>query len=436
MRLLVTTMSLFVLFTTARPSWGQDWVDLTPAAGPAPAARALASAVFDSQERRMVVFAGRDASVTRNDVWAFDLDTHAWTDLTPLAGPAPIARLTPVSVYDPVGHRMITWSGQGTGGTFFNDAWEFDLAANTWTQIAPTGGPPNIRYGAAGVLDPIAGDLVTFAGFTDQGRFEDVWRFNATAVTWTDVAPLTGPIKRCLHSASYDAAGHRFILYGGQSGGPLGDVWAFDLTLNAWTKLTPVTGPTGRWFVAHVYDAANHRATIFGGNTGSSETDEAWAIDLASNQWFQLSPSGTPPTAREGAAAVYDGANDRMVVFGGRNGGTPNNEVWSLDNLSDAPTGAGAPAAAAALHPNHPNPFNPSTAIVYDVAKKERVSLRIYDVGGRLIRTLLDDNKPTGRYEVVWDGRNDSGEAVSSGVYFVTLRAGVFSAVNKAVLLK
>jgi hypothetical protein len=431
-------MSLFVLLIAARPSWGQDWVDLTPATGPAPVARALASAVFDSQERRMVVFAGRDASVTRNDVWAFDLDTHAWTDLTPLAGPEPIARLTPVSVYDPVGHRMITWSGQGTGGTFFNDVWEFDLTANTWTQIAPTGGPPNIRYGAAGVLDPTAGDLVTFAGFTDQGRFEDVWRFNTTATTWADVSPTPGPIKRCLHSASYDAAGHRFILYGGQSGGPLGDVWALDLTLNAWTELTPVTGPTGRWFVAHVYDVTNHRATIFGGNTGSSETDEAWAIDLTSSRWFQLSPSGTPPTAREGAAAVYDGANDRMVIFGGRNGGTPNNEVWSLENLSDAPTGANndSPAVPAALHPNHPNPFNPSTAIVYDIAQSGRVSLRIYDVRGRLVRTLVDEFKSVGRHEAVWHGRNDSGESVSSGVYFVTMQAGVFSAVNKAVLLK
>jgi hypothetical protein len=63
------------------------------------------------------------------------------------------------------------------------------------------GGPPNVRYGVGYTFDPVARDLVTFAGFTNQGRFDDVWRFNDQAVTWTDVSPGLGPGERCLHAA-------------------------------------------------------------------------------------------------------------------------------------------------------------------------------------------------------------------------------------------
>ena len=66
----------------------------------------------------MVIFGGFSTAYL-NDIWAFDLDTHTWANLTPAAGPpVPAPRLTPASVYDPAGNRMITWSGQGQGAFF------------------------------------------------------------------------------------------------------------------------------------------------------------------------------------------------------------------------------------------------------------------------------------------------------------------------------
>jgi hypothetical protein len=426
-----------VTLAAARPAGAQNWVDITPASGPAPPARALASAVFDTAERKMVVFAGQGVSSRLNDVWEFDLDTHAWADVTPASGPSPFPRITPVSVYDPAGHRMVTWSGQGNGGTFFNDVWEFDLSTDTWSEYAPTGGPPEIRYGAAGVFDHIVGDLVTFAGFTSLGRFEDVWRFNAAAVTWTDATPATNPLRRCLLSASYDSQEHRLIMYGGQNNGALDDIWAFDLTLGTWTDLTPALRPAGRFFAAHVYDAANHRATIFGGNTGSEVKNEVWVFDLDANAWFVLSPSGTPPSAREGAAGVYDGANDRMVVFGGRDG-TPDNEVWALEDLSGTVTHAGedAPTAGVVLGQNSPNPFNPITAIRYQLSAPGRVTLRVYDSRGRLLRTLVDGSRAAGPHSVEWDGRDRRGRRAASGVYFYRLDTGRSVLSKKMVLVE
>jgi hypothetical protein len=90
-----------------------------------------------------------------------------------------------------------------------------------------------------------------------------------------------------------------------------------------------------------------------------------------------------------------------------------------------------------ALHQNVPNPFNPSTVIRYDVpAGGGDVTLVIYDVAGRLVRTLIDGYQVTGRREVTWDGRDRSGSAVSSGVYFYRLVAGDYVQTRKMILLK
>lgn len=409
----------------------ETWSEITPATGPAPAARTLSSAVFDSQNRRMVIFAGQTSTALVNDVWAFDLDAGTWTNLTPAAGPAPAPRITPASVYDPVGHRMITWSGQGNGG-FFNDVWSFDLTTSTWTQLTPTGGPPNIRYGVGWVFDPLARDLVTFAGFTNLGRFDDVWRFDADANTWTDVSPATHPLKRCLLTASYDSRDHRMIMYGGQNAGPLDDIWAFDLTSNTWTDLTPATRPAGRFFTASVYDSANHGLTIFGGSLSGGVTNEAWFFALGSNTWQQLTPGGTPPSARDGSAAIYDGDLDRMVVFGGYDAG-PRNDVWVLQNLSNVGVPGPSPPRSVALHAGAPNPFRGSTGIRFDLGREDRVTLRIYDLRGRRVRTLIDGFRPAGSNPITWDGRDDQGRSVSAGVYVCQLDAGSVSASRKLV---
>jgi hypothetical protein len=88
------------------------------------------------------------------------------------------------------------------------------------------------------------------------------------------------------------------------------------------------------------------------------------------------------------------------------------------------------------LHQNHPNPFNPATVIRYDLAEPARVTVRVYDVRGALVRVLEDRTRGIGRYEVGWDGTDERGTRVASGVYFYRLTAGRFSATRKMVVLK
>jgi hypothetical protein len=92
---------------------------------------------------------------------------------------------------------------------------------------------------------------------------------------------------------------------------------------------------------------------------------------------------------------------------------------------------------AFALAQNVPNPFNPSTVIRYDVpGGGGGVTLRIYDVGGRLVRTLVDGFEAAGRKSVEWRGQNDRGEMVATGVYFYRMTAPGFERTRKMVLLK
>lgn len=87
---------------------------------------------------------------------------------------------------------------------------------------------------------------------------------------------------------------------------------------------------------------------------------------------------------------------------------------------------------------NFPNPFNPSTLMGYSIPQgpESRVSLSIYDVHGKLVRKLVDDVQPSGRYTVSWDGKDSRGSSVASGIYFYRLQAGGFSSMKKLLLVR
>ncbi|KPJ58288.1 MAG: hypothetical protein AMJ46_14410 [Latescibacteria bacterium DG_63] len=88
------------------------------------------------------------------------------------------------------------------------------------------------------------------------------------------------------------------------------------------------------------------------------------------------------------------------------------------------------------LHQNYPNPFNPLCTIRYETPQAGRVSLRVFDATGCLVRTLVDVHREPGSYSELWDGRAEDGRELPSGVYFYRLEAGDFVAMRKMVLLR
>lgn len=92
--------------------------------------------------------------------------------------------------------------------------------------------------------------------------------------------------------------------------------------------------------------------------------------------------------------------------------------------------------SAYALEQNYPNPFNPSTTIRYALPNDANVTLKVYDITGREVATLVSEQKKAGTYEIRFDARNGSGRILSSGVYFYQIRAGEYVQTRKFVLLK
>jgi hypothetical protein len=110
--------------------------------------------------------------------------------------------------------------------------------------------------------------------------------------------------------------------------------------------------------------------------------------------------------------------------------------TW-LSGVQATPTDAAATVSFNGLDQNYPNPFNPATTIRYQVARTGPVSLKVYNVSGQLVRTLVDGRVDAGvLHEARWQGVNDAGQSVSSGVYFYKLVAGDFVETRKMVLLK
>ena len=88
------------------------------------------------------------------------------------------------------------------------------------------------------------------------------------------------------------------------------------------------------------------------------------------------------------------------------------------------------------LYNNHPNPFNPITTIRYDLPTDELVNISVYDMKGRMVKTLVNGSQNTGQNAIKWNGTNNKNEQMSAGIYLYTIQIGDFRQSKKMVLLK
>ena len=119
---------------------------------------------------------------------------------------------------------------------------------------------------------------------------------------------------------------------------------------------------------------------------------------------------------------------------------------WNEGDVSDIPIemtisfGLGLDVASIpdlfALHQNYPNPFNPLTQIKYDLPEDAMVTIQIFDLMGRNIRSLVNNTQSAGYHSVRWDATNQYGEPVSAGMYLYIIQAGDFRQTKKMLLLK
>jgi len=424
----------------------QQWRQVSP--GKAPSPRRNAAAIYDPSGHRVVLFGGRGSSGDLDDLWGLNLAAEEWVPIP--TGPGPAPRFTHEAVYDPRGHRMLVWSGRkidGDGSGLFNDVWSLDLITHRWTELDTGVGRPNLRYGTASVYDPESHGLISFAGFTDAGRFHDTWRLDLASTRWQDISPADGdPGRRCLHSAAYDADGGRMLIYGGQRSGALGDLWSLDLGRLQWTEMEPPRRPPDRFFTALAHDVANGQLLIFGGDTGTEKLGDLWAYSLEQTVWQPVAPMGAGPEPRDGAVAVYIPAEERVLITGGTGDGHLG-DTWFLEGLGTRPTAVGESRTgrpAGARLEAYPNPFNGQ--VVFDceisganppgseTATTPRVEVWNL-LGQRVWQAPVAPTADLGE-RVVWNGRDHLGRRVASGAYMVRLVSGATAAVTRIALVR
>jgi hypothetical protein len=329
-----------------------------------------------------------------------------WVQLAP-AGTPPSARDWSSGVYVAASNQLVVFGGRkGCGtGAVLNDTWVLSNANGleagtpTWTQLSPAGTPPGIRFGHTTVYDPTTNRMIVFGGdpedecvYRTPHLYNDVWILdNAGGVggapAWRRLITTGGPVPgRLWHTAVYDPASNRMIVYGGNTiiggcGPSNGDVWILSNANggpgpSVWTA--GLGGPL-RESHAAVYDPTANDMIVFGGGsaTCSSATNEVWKLHNANGlgpaSWSQLTPAGSAPPLTDFMSAVLHpvaGARS-MIVFGGATFTMPSvNDVWRLD-LDPTPTWS------------HPSPSGgPIPSRYAHVAVYDAVSGRMTVFGG------------------------------------------------------
>ncbi len=289
-----------------------------------PAAREDHTWTLAGDGRTAILFGGRDGATVFGDLWTYDLDADAWTELSPAPGPA--ARFGHEAAWvEDVG--LVVFAGQA-GATFFNDLWAYDPGADAWTELPGSGDVPVSRYGTCAAIGP-DGRLWISHGFTsEQARFSDTRAYDFDASAWADETPGgTRPVERCLHGCWWTDDG-ALELYAGQTTGTLalGDRWS--LADGEWSEIGGTLPPERNLYARARLDGAT---LVFGGQAldGSYQGD-LWTLPDAGGDAVALEPAGESPPGRAGAEMVTDPDEGRVLLFGGRdaNGGLA--DLWAL----------------------------------------------------------------------------------------------------------
>lgn len=313
-----------------------EWNQTDPDA--CPVGRQMHDMVFDQDHGLAVMFGGHANNSDVNDTWTYNVSSNVWTNQSPAVSPP--AREGHRMVYDDVRDKVIMFGGT-SNGTFLNDTWSYDLAANNWTNLT-CGTAPSWRAFYSMSFDSVAKKAVLFGGGFSQGPgyytcYNDTWTFDPATGKWTKMSTGNAPSERANSAMLFDALNGRALLYGGyKSAQYFKDVWSYNSTSNAWTPVDSNAKPGDRTSHSMVYDGAKGQAVMFGGSSQEGVWPEynAWLLDTASLTWTYREPKN--PFWREAHDMAFDTKNGVSVLFGGVFGSCPCNDTWT----HNATTGA------------------------------------------------------------------------------------------------
>jgi hypothetical protein len=346
------------------PAPQPSWISAAPSGTP-PAARADASAIYNSTANQMIVFGGNTGpcsgtAPSLNDTWVLAganglAGTPAWAQVA-AGGTLPPGRAGHSAVYNSATDRMIVFAGDSMACSSqkLNDVWVLSNASGaggtpTWQSLTASGGPPPARSGHVAAYDQASNQMIVYGGAGASVNLTDLWVLSGADGTsgtpqWTNPVPTgTGPTATTDLAGTYDAGANVMTVFGGFTccSGPASNRAYFLSNANGsegtpqWSSvLANGTPPTARVGPVGVYNSTSKLAEYF----GASGTNSLWSLTNANgtapSEWTKLVPTGTAPAGRGGLgdnpAMVMDPVSNRLIIFGGAGPAGFFNDVWIL----------------------------------------------------------------------------------------------------------
>ena len=363
-------------------------------------------------------------------VQAYDPATDIWTNKSNMPTPRAVfsAGVVDGKIYAIGGQRSL-------GAPDLSTVEMYDPATNTWSRKANM--PTARRDLAASAVD---GKIYAIGGLSGAVKLSLVEAYDPATDTWTQKAFMLTPREGLATSV---VNGKIYAVGGNDGSGRRTVVEEYDPATNTWTRKADMPTPK----VALSAATANGKLYAFGGSPNSFPYGPVLAIveefDPTTNAWIKRADM---PTARSFLATST--VNEKVYAIGGFTTGFPFTPTSTVEEYE--PTGVTSVELNSpghrnpkkfTLHQNYPNPFwseatsrsagNPSTTLRYAIPKFGFMSLKVYNLYGQEIETIVSQEQVPGEYEVSWNPKN-----LPSGVYVYRLQTGEFAATKKLMLLK
>ncbi len=311
--------------------------------------------------------------------------------------------------------------------TYFGLVETYNPATNSWSILQPMNYPRS-SLGA----EVVNGKIYAIGGDDDIGNLNTLEEYNISTNTWT----LKTPMPTARNGFATCVVNGKIYVIGGAIEGVTSSydlVEIYDPQTNSWTTGSPM--PTAR--EALVAESYNDKIYAIGGGTGLLFANLFSTVEEFDTQIGSWSNSTPMPTARWGSSStIYDG---KIYVFGGGVSlfnltGTV--EAFTVGNPSSLEENESSFPKQFSLQQNYPNPFNPNTRISFDLFRSSEVELTIYNSLGKEITTLSQGKLNSGNHNFDWNGTDQSGKSVSSGLYVYKLKTENGFANKKMLLIK
>jgi hypothetical protein len=308
-----------------------EWINVSASGnGTAPPPEYAMASAYDPVAQSTVLFGGCSSTeCPSNQTWTFA--RGVWTNVTPLTG-SPPAREYASMDFDANMGGLLLFGGFGVSGEL-NDTWLY--SGGVWTNLSYVGPAPSGRYGAAMAFDPEPEEngSVLFGGcvffFLAIGCSNDTWIWQGWS-GWTPLVTSFPPPAVGFASVAYDPWSEALVLYGGCLGPYCASygTGTWELADGEWSEVGTTLSPGARSGASAVYDPADQRIVLFGGYDLGVYDNDTWAF--SEGEWTNVTPPDSPPV-RQDAAAVLDPTGSTVLLFGGEGSSGSLNDTWALE---------------------------------------------------------------------------------------------------------